>query len=914
MPVRTTCPYCGVGCGVLATAGAATAGAAVSVAGDPLHPANAGRLCSKGSALADTLGLDGRLLRPRLHGQDTDWDTALDAVADGFRRIIDAHGPDAVAFYVSGQLLTEDYYVANKLMKGYIGSANIDTNSRLCMASAVAAHLRAFGEDVVPVSYEDLESADLIVLAGSNTAWCHPVLYQRIVGAKARRPELKVVVIDPRRTPTAAIADLHVALKAGSDVALFNGLLWYLHQHGAGDREFIEAHTRGVDHALAVAENTAGNVAAVAKHCRVAPDVLEEFYALFAGSPRTVTLFSQGVNQSSAGTDKANSIINCHLLTGRIGRPGAGPFSITGQPNAMGGREVGGLATTLAAHLELGRAEHRALVQGFWGSPTIAAAPGLKAVDLFESIHARRVKAVWIAGTNPVVSLPNANRARAALRRCELVVVSDCVADTDTTALAHVLLPAAAWGEKEGTVTNSERCISRQRAFLPAPGEARADWWMFCRVAERMGFRDGFRFQSPHEIFAEHARLSAAGNDGSRAFDIGALAGLTCADYEALTPVRWPLSGAGGERSEGERVVREPAARPFADGRFYHADGRARFVATVPRAPMYDIDGEYPLVLNTGRIRDQWHTMTRTGRSARLMQHAPEPFVDLHAQDARHAGVRPGELVQVSTRWGSVVARLRCSGDVGRGMIFAPMHWNSQYAGDARVGSLVSPAVDPVSGEPEFKHTPARVAPFVVAWQGFALSRRRVLIRDATAWSLTPGAHCLRYELAGRRVFGNWSPWARRLLEADDPACDWIEYSDRSIGVYRAAHLVEGRLEACVFLSPRPDLPSRTWLTGLFGKPTLDPQDRCGLLAGRPARSNVDTGDIVCACFSVGRNSIRAAVRERKARSAAEIGRQLRAGSNCGSCLSEISGILTAELESGSAGSADVVTCTYGGS
>jgi assimilatory nitrate reductase catalytic subunit len=874
--VRTTCPYCGVGCGVLATPG----GAAIAIAGDPLHPANAGRLCSKGSALGETVGREDRLLTPQLRGQPTDWNTALDTVAQGFRRIIEQHGPEAVAFYVSGQLLTEDYYVANKLMKGYIGSANIDTNSRLCMSSAVAGHIRAFGEDVVPVSYADLEIADLIVLVGSNTAWCHPVLYQRIVAAKTRRPELKIVVVDPRCTPTGAIADLHVPLQTGSDVALFNGLLSYLHEHGLEDPEFIQAHTEGAGPALTVADNTAGSIAAVARLCRVSPDTLCEFYELFARTPRVVTLFSQGVNQSSSGTDKVNSVINCHLLTGRIGRPGAGPFSITGQPNAMGGREVGGLATSLAAHLDLANLQHLALVQDFWQSPRIATAPGLKAVDLFEAIHARRIKAVWIAGTNPVVSLPNANRARAALERCELVVVSDCVAETDTTALAHVLLPAAAWGEKEGTVTNSERCISRQRPFLPTPGEARPDWWMFCEVAKRLGFGTGFSYRSAHEIFLEHARLSATGNHGSRAFDIGALGTLTRAEYDALEPVRWPLG-----------------REPFRDGRYSHPNGRARFVPTVPRAPKHAIDSEYPLVLNTGRIRDQWHTMTRTGRSARLMQHAPEPYVDVHAQDALLAGVRAGELVQVSTRWGSMVARLRCSGEMGRGTIFVPMHWNSQFAGDARVGSLVNPAVDPISGEPEFKHTPARISPFVVAWQGFVLSRQPVLIRDATAWSLTPGTNCLRYELAGRRVFSDWSPWAKRMLSIDASTPQWIEYSDRSIGVYRAALLRDGRLEGCVFLSPRPDLPSHTWLTGLFAKLKLDPQDRLGLLAGLPARVSADVGAIVCSCFSVGSSTIRATIRESRLTTTAQVGQWLRAGTNCGSCLSEIAGILAAEQE-----------------
>ncbi len=470
MTVRTACPYCGVGCGVLAR----ITDGGLEVSGDPEHPANRGALCSKGSALGDTVGLDTRLLRPQVRGADVGWDAALDAVAHGFRDCIERHGPDSVAFYVSGQLLTEDYYVANKLMKGFIGSANIDTNSRLCMSSAVAAHKRAFGEDLVPVAYEDLEHADLVVLVGSNLAWCHPVLYQRILKAKESRPSMRVVVIDPRRTPSCEIADLHLPLRAGTDVMLFNGLLSWLAQHRIVDREFLDAHTRGDAQALLVADNTAGEVGSVARTCGLDANALRDFYELFGNTERVVTLFSQGVNQSSCGTDKANSIINVHLLTGRIGRTGTGPFSITGQPNAMGGREVGGLATMLAAHMELDNARHRRIVQDFWGAPRIAERPGLKAVDLFEALYRGQVKALWIIGTNPAVSLPNADRARQALRRCELVVVSDCVAHTDTTALAHILLPAAAWGEKDGTVTNSERTISRQRAVLPMPAEVRA--------------------------------------------------------------------------------------------------------------------------------------------------------------------------------------------------------------------------------------------------------------------------------------------------------------------------------------------------------------------------------------------------------------------------------------------------------
>jgi assimilatory nitrate reductase catalytic subunit len=874
--VRTTCPYCGVGCGVLVTpTPPQAAGSAVEhahVAGDPTHPANGGRLCSKGSALGETLSMDGRLLHPRVLGRDTDWNMALGYVAAGFRRLIETHGPDAVAFYVSGQLLTEDYYVANKLMKGYIGTANIDTNSRLCMSSAVAAHIRAFGEDVVPVSYEDVELADLIVLVGSNTAWCHPVLFQRIVKAKERRPELQIVVIDPRRTSSCEIADLHLPIAAGSDVWLFNGLLHELHRHGIEDHEFIDAHTRGVDLALAVAENTAGSIAAVARRCGLDSGLLQRFYELFARTARVVTLFSQGVNQSSSGTDKANSIINCHLLTGRIGRPGAGPLSLTGQPNAMGGREVGGLATMLAAHLDLEDTEHRRIVQQFWDSPTIATRPGLKAVDLFEAVHAGRVKAIWIAGTNPVVSMPNADRVRDALRRCELVVVSDCVADTDTTALAHVLLPAAAWGEKDGTVTNSERCISRQRSFLPAPGSAKPDWWIFAAVARAMGFASGFDYPSAHAVFLEHACLSVAAPEGGRVFNLHDWTTLDADGYAALTPRRW-----GG--------------RAFSDGRFAHVDGRARFIATVPRAPGHSPDPEYPLVLNTGRVRDQWHTMTRTGKSARLMAHAPEPFVDMHPEDVRLAGLRIGEFVRVVTRWGSMLARLRSSGEMPRRMIFVPMHWNDTVSGAARVGGLVNPVVDPVSGEPEFKHTPARVCAYEVAWQGFALSREPLALEHATAWSRTLGNGFQRYEMAGRRVPGDWAPWARRLLGASADA-DWIEYVDPATGIYRAALLREDRLQGCVFLSPRPDLPPRSWVSSLFASGRLTHAERTGLLLGRPVDAAADVGPLVCSCFNVGRNTLVEAIRAHALASIQAIGQRLRAGTNCGSCIPELNALL----------------------
>ncbi|GLQ99194.1 nitrate reductase [Dyella mobilis] len=888
MSVATTCPYCGVGCGVLARA--APDGSA-QVRGDPAHPANAGRLCVKGAALGETVDLQGRLLYPALRGADgalhqVSWDDALDRVAGTFRRIIDAHGPDAVAFYVSGQLLTEDYYVVNKLAKGYIGTANIDTNSRLCMSSAVAGHKRAFGEDVVPGCYEDMEQAELIVLVGSNAAWCHPIVFQRIAKAKEQQANRRLVVIDPRRTATCESADLHLPIKPGTDVWLFNGLLAFLFQQGAMDARFVDAHTQGLERALEAAQAQAGDPAQVARICGLQLADLLAFYRWFASCERTVSVFSQGVNQSSSGTDKVNSIINCHLLAGRIGKPGMGPFSITGQPNAMGGREVGGLANVLAAHLELADPVHRDIVQSFWGSPRVADRAGLKAVELFQAIDEGRVKAVWIMATNPVVSLPDADRVKRALARCECVVSSDVVSHTDTQAFAHVLLPALAWGEKDGTVTNSERRLSRQRAFLPAPGEARADWRIVCEVARRMGFTQGFEFRHVHEIFLEHARLTAHRNaepgcDDShrvhRQLNLEGLAHLDRGGYDAMTPVQWPVQANGMGTS-----------RLFADGCYAHADGRARFVATEARMPVHAPDREYPLVLNTGRIRDQWHSMTRTGKAPRLTGHLPEPFVDMHPHDALRCGVREGELARVRSRWGAMVARVKHGGGILAGSVFVPIHWSDQFASDARVGGVVNPVVDPVSGEPEFKHTPVSVEPFPVRWYGFSLSRDALAANGPSYWTSIRGEQFRRYEIAHREPLAECGRWARGWLGVTDPEADWLEYEDRSTGVYRAAYLINDRIEACVFLAPRPDLPARQWLASLFDCERLDDVDRAALLIGEPANPAESTGPMVCSCFGVGRRTICDAIRAQGLDTPASITALLRAGGNCGSCVPEL--------------------------
>lgn len=875
MPVKTTCPYCGVGCGVLADRDSA---GTVTVRGDPHHPANFGRLCGKGSALAETIGLEGRLLSPMVNGQEASWDTALDHVAEGFGRIIREHGADAVAFYVSGQILTEDYYVINKLAKGFIGTANIDTNSRLCMASSVAGHKRAFGSDTVPGCYEDLETADLLVLVGSNAAWCHPILYQRMMAAKANNPACRVVVIDPRRTATCDGADLHLPLRSGSDSVLFSGLLAHLASQGAIDRAFVEESTTGAEAAL---QKVAGQtVAQTADICGVSEGAVALFFDWFARTERVVTLYSQGINQSSSGVDKVNAIINCHLLTGRIGRPGMGPFSLTGQPNAMGGREVGGLANQLAAHMEIENPQHRDIVKRFWQSPVIADKQGLKAVDMFDAIADQRIKAVWIMSTNPLVSLPDADRVRRALDVCELVVVSDCMRHTDTTRHAHVLLPALTWGEKDGTVTNSERRISRQRRFLPAPGAARADWQVVCDVAKRMGF-PGFDYPNAAAIFREHAGLSSFENDGTRDFDLSALRTIDDRAYDALTPIQWPVT----------REYPTGTPRMFETRAFFTPDRKARFVPVTPRAATNATSREYPLVLNTGRVRDQWHTMTRTGKSPRLLAHIFEPYAEFHPDDARMAGVENGALARLTSRWGEMVARVVVTAEQRRGCVFVPMHWNGEFAGDGWVNALVNPATDPISGQPESKHTPVRAAAYVPKWHAFILSRREIERPAAGYWVSGLSGTCWRMELALDERQPSWRDWAREQLRVGYDDIEWIAYRDPKAGRFRYAAVRDGRLEGCVFIAPDHRLVSRSWLTGLFAEQALSPNARMSLLTGQPLDTGQDVGPIVCSCFGIGQHQISAEI-HKGAASVDDVGRRLKAGTNCGACKPEIGKLL----------------------
>ena len=854
--IRTTCAYCGVGCGISATP---TGPRSVIIKGDEAHPANGGRLCSKGTHLGETVGLTGRLLHPMIGNKRASWDKSLDLVAKRFRDTIDKHGPDSVAFYVSGQLLTEDYYVANKLMKGFIGTSNIDTNSRLCMSSAVAGHNRAFGEDIVPATYGDLDEADLIVLVGSNTAWCHPIVYQRIQAARAARGT-KLVVIDPRRTETCEGADLHLPVKPGTDVALMNGLLAWCDAEGITDPSFMAEHVNAPE-GFWEHIRTGHDLWTTAKICDIAPALLEQFFKLFAATPRTVTLFSQGINQSIRGTDQVNAITNVHLATRRIGKPGAAPFSITGQPNAMGGREVGGLASTLAAHMDFAP-ENVERVGRFWAAPTMATKPGLKAVDLFRAINEGRIKALWVMATNPAVSLPDANRVREALESVPFLVVSDIIADTDTSVHADVRLPAAGWGEKDGTVTNSDRTISRQRPFLALPGEAKPDWWIVKEVGRRMGWRNAFAYDRPADIWREHARLTAYQNDGQRLLNLRAQATIGNDAYEAMEPFRW-----GGDK-------------PFADGRFSIPDGKARLVLT-KQMDLQEPLKQWPMTLNTGRYRDQWHTMTRTGLSPKLARHREEPLVDIHPKDAEELGICDGDLARVQTAQGNSIFRVAFSEGQRVGEIFTPIHWTDQVSTGGRTGLLPRPLVDPHSGQPGFKSTPASIEKVATEWKGFLILRGEQPAKVPCLWATkvtVPGGAL--YEVAG-----NGDP---TRLEACLPKGDRVEAVDMTRGTRRVAIIREGKLAAVLFVTRTGLLPSRDWLIGQLEAEEVG----ASVLAARGPGNQPDKGPTICVCFDIGLNQIVAAIRDQSLVDVLAIGKAIGAGTNCGSCRPALANIL----------------------
>lgn len=869
MTVATTCPYCGVGCGVAVPQ---ADDRSIAVSGLGSHPANGGRLCVKGTHLGEVLPLRNRLLQPVVDGRVSDWDGAVQRIADALANT----PPERIGFYLSGQLLTEDYYVANKLAKGFLGTANVDTNSRLCMSSAVAAYQRALGEDAVPGCYDDLEAAELVVLIGSNLAWAHPVLFQRLQAARQRNPSKKLVVIDPRRTDTTDAADLHLPIRPGADGRLLNGLLAWLAGRDALDADYIAAHTSGFDETLAEARRHAGtDWNQLAADCGLSRADLDTFFNWFETCPRTVTAWSMGINQSRSGVDKGLAILNLHLATGRIGKVGATPFSITGQPNAMGGREVGGLANQLASHRGFSPADIDA-VQRFWQAPAMATTPGLKAVELFDAAERGAIDVLWIMATNPVSSLPDADRVRRALKRVKTVIVSDVVAETDTLALADIHLPALAWGEKDGTVTNSERCISRQRGFVEAPGEAKPDWWALAEVGKRLGYNQAFDYAGPADIFNEHARLSSFAADPRRQFNLSGLTELTAAQYQNLTPIQWPLNDSG----QGQ-------PRLFSDGRFATPDGRARFYPVAPAEPE---PAQTKLRLNTGRLRDQWHSMSRTGYAPRLNQHRRDFQVQLNPVDAAARQINDGDLVRLYSDCGECHAWADITDNQPIGQLFAPIHWNRQFAANGGVARLIDSVVDPISGQPESKHALVDIEPQSSLSYGYYLGC------DLPA-GLAEGAIWFRTELQQLSCWQLAYPKRRVAELALAVATDAdLRLNDDAQRCYQQIRYT-GPLTQRTWLvlsESRISSPDLQWLQGALQQP--DPKlPASAWLLGRAGPAAA--GRLVCTCFAVRDQDIEAYLAQHPQADLNAVQQALKCSTSCGSCLPEVKRLVAVDSD-----------------
>jgi len=915
---RSTCPYCGVGCGVIIESDGAQI---TGVRGDPAHPANFGRLCTKGSTLhltaASPITLQSRLLQPQHRSQrggtpqPIAWSAALVLAATRFAGILQAHGPDAVGFYVSGQLLTEDYYVFNKLAKGLIGTNNIDTNSRLCMSSAVAGYKQTLGADAPPACYDDVNHAQCLFIVGSNTAWAHPILFRRIEAARTANPGMKIVVADPRRTDTAGLADLFLPLQPGSDVMLFNGMLHLMLREGWVDTAYIAAHTTGFDALAAlVREATPARVAEV---CGIEEADLATAARWFATSPATLSLYCQGLNQSSSGTAKNAALINLHLAAAQIGKPGASPFSLTGQPNAMGGREVGGLANLLSAHRDLGNPQHRAEVAALWGVADVPSKPGKTAVEMFQATADGEIKALWIACTNPAQSLPDQATVRRALQRAEFVVVQEAFATAATCTYADLLLPATTWGEKTGTVTNSERRISRVRPAVPAPGEARNDWSIAVQFAHQLEarLRPGaptlFPYHHAEAIWNEH-RESTRGRD----LDI---TGLSWNLLEDNGPQQWPLP-------EGAATGK---ARLYEDGIFPTPDGRARFAAHAwqplaePRAP------RYPFSLNTGRLRDQWHGMTRTGTLGRLFGHVAEPSVLMHPQDMAQRGLHDGDLVHVTSPRGSIMLPAQADANLGPSQAFIAMHWGGEFLGGrsstgerlAGVNALTTPAFCPTSKQPELKHTAVKILKAELPWTLLAV-----------AWVPPGEAQATREALAalmGEFPFASCVPFSNNtplgepqrertgvlLRAASDGAApeallariesllglagtDTLRYADKKRGQRRAARLARrGEAATLEGFLLAGDTRAEGWLKTLLQEELpAQTYGRLLLVPGATAPVAVQSrGKSVCACFNVTDAAITATLARCHGTDdtrLAQLQGELRCGTNCGSCLPEL--------------------------
>jgi assimilatory nitrate reductase catalytic subunit len=905
---RSTCPYCGVGCGVIIESeGAQITG----VRGDPDHPANFGRLCSKGSTLhltaAASITTQTRLLQPMRRAarneapRPIDWDAALDEIA---QRLTTAD-PDRIGLYISGQLLTEDYYVFNKLAKGLLSTNNVDTNSRLCMSSAVAGYKATLGADAPPCSYEDIAHAQTVFIAGSNTAWAHPILMRRLEDAKRSNPEQKWIVVDPRRTETAEAADLHLQILPGTDVAVFNGMAHLLLWEGLADRAFIDAHTDGFDALRDVVRNCTPHL--TAQLCGIKEEALVQAVRWFAKQTPTLSLYCQGLNQSTCGTDKNAALINLHLLTGQIGKPGAGPFSLTGQPNAMGGREVGGLANLLSAHRDLINPQHRAEVAALWGINDVPSKPGKSAVEMFQAAADGAIDVLWIVCTNPAQSMPDQPMVRRALERCPFVIVQEAYATTATARYADLLLPATTWGEKDGTVTNSERRISRVRAAIDAPGQARHDWRIAVDVARRIEARRSsprtlFPYDSAESIWNEH-RESTRGRD----LDI---TGLSFAILDHAGPQQWPYP-AGATSG---------AVRLYTDGVFPTADGRAKFSAAAARPTAEKRDAHYPFSLTTGRLRDQWHGASRTGTLGRLFGHASEPVVELHPTDLARLRLNSGDLVTLKTRRGSIVLPSAASETVVPAQAFVAMHWGGEFMAGAGVNTLTTDAFCPQSKQPELKHAAVKVSkaelPYRVmarAWldADTALTRREQVLQ---LLGDLPYAACVPFGREPDDKVGVWLHAASTERLPDElltriegllglSGTDALRYADarahqrRAISIARTSQ--DTRVVAFLLAG---DVRAAGWIGELLVEQL--PADLYGraLLSGSPvAPSPVPSrGAQVCSCFDITEPQIEAMLARCDGapdEQLAALQGELKCGTNCGSCLQKLRSMVRKQVE-----------------
>lgn len=890
----STCCYCGVGCGVLIEHDDEKI---LGVSGDPQHPANFGKLCSKGSTLHLTGDLAARALYPELRlGKQmararTDWDTALDHAANVFAETIREHGPDSVAFYISGQLLTEDYYAFNKLARALIGTNNIDSNSRLCMSSAVVGYKRSLGADAPPCSYEDIETSDCVMIVGSNMAYAHPVLFRRLEEARAKRPQMKIIVVDPRRTDTCELADLHLAIQPGTDVALFHGLLHLLIRDGLLDNDFIAAHTEGFADMQALACDYWPE--RVAQICGISLEDLCACAAWIGNAPSFLSLWCMGLNQSSAGSAKNSALINLHLATGQIGRPGSGPFSLTGQPNAMGGRETGSLSNLLPGHREVANAEHRAEVADYWGIDSLPATPGLSAIELFEQLQTGRIKALWIACTNPAQSLPDQQNVRAALQACPFVVLQEAFKTTETAAFADLLLPAASWGEKQGTVTNSERRLSNVRKAVPAPGEARPDWAITVDFARRLqrrlkpGTPDLFDFTDTETLFQEFAPLTAG-----RDLD---MTGIDRALIDRLGPQQWPFPAGAAQGT----------TRLYSDGRFPTASGRARFVHDAYLAIREPRDADYPLTLNTGRLRDQWHGMSRTGTAARLFGHVSEAVLGLHPAELEHHQLQTGDLVRITSRRGQLVVPVQSDDSLLPGNAFLPMHWGDRFL-KGGINSLTLPAFDPLSRQPELKQAGICIERADLPWQFYALVEGDVQAHIAALRPLFEAFDFASLALTGRdnpglviRAAARQAPDASmlerldRLLGLDQGAV--LAYDDPKRSVGKRVRIENGRIIA---LRLAGETLARHWLQSLWLEGQVDEALRRWLLApisAAPGASATQARDkTLCNCMNVSQSAVVNAISS--GCDLAGLKQRLGCGTQCGSCVPEIKRLIQAVM------------------